>query len=212
MSSSKDDIKIIFKDLSPKEEAMYDAVIEMLEENQHFSRIKVSDITKRAGIGKGTAYEYFTSKEEILIKALLFDAYKSMKEVEEYLKGTENFRDKFYWLMDFIEKNVYKIYTINELLILKGGKLYQFDQLRGTSCEENREIFLHYVNSIADYYVKQGVEEGIFTEIIPGCGRNTLYTQVMGYMIMIMTDYYNQTVSRETARDFAYASLLKSLS
>ena len=43
--------------------AMYRAVRELLEEGVNPEQIKVSDVTGRAGIGKGTAYEYFRSKE-----------------------------------------------------------------------------------------------------------------------------------------------------
>ena len=47
----------------PKVRQMYGAVIEMLEEGMDASGMRVSAITERAGIGKGTAYEYFDSKE-----------------------------------------------------------------------------------------------------------------------------------------------------
>ncbi|MCK5376574.1 MAG: TetR/AcrR family transcriptional regulator, partial [Acidobacteria bacterium] len=33
---------------------------------QGFTSTRVADIAERAGIGKGTVYEYFTSKEELL--------------------------------------------------------------------------------------------------------------------------------------------------
>ena len=49
------------KTLSPKVKALYEAVEELIFENIDVKGIKVSDITERAGIGKGTAYEYFES-------------------------------------------------------------------------------------------------------------------------------------------------------
>ena len=51
------------KTLSPKVKALYEAVEELIFENIEVKGIKVSDITERAGIGKGTAYEYFRSEE-----------------------------------------------------------------------------------------------------------------------------------------------------
>ena len=54
------------KKLSPKVKALYEAVEELIFENIDVKEIKVSDITERAGIGKGTAYEYFRNKEEII--------------------------------------------------------------------------------------------------------------------------------------------------
>ena len=49
-------------ELKPKVRALYEAVLELLNENADISTMKVSDITSRAGIGKGTAYDYFKSK------------------------------------------------------------------------------------------------------------------------------------------------------
>ncbi len=46
-------------ELKPKVRALYEAVLELLNENADISTMKVSDITSRAGIGKGTAYDYF---------------------------------------------------------------------------------------------------------------------------------------------------------
>ncbi len=59
-------------DLLPKVKALYEAVLELIGENVDIRDVKVSDITKRAGIGKGTAYEYFSNKEEIIGSALLY--------------------------------------------------------------------------------------------------------------------------------------------
>ena len=41
---------------------IYQAVPQMLKEGADINTLKVSEITERAGIGKGTAYEYFSSK------------------------------------------------------------------------------------------------------------------------------------------------------
>ena len=42
----------------PKEKAIYQAVIELFEEGADINNLTVAEITARAGIGKGTAYEY----------------------------------------------------------------------------------------------------------------------------------------------------------
>ena len=49
----------------PKVTAMYRAVSTLLREDKDISEMSVSMITGLAGIGKGTAYEYFDSKVEI---------------------------------------------------------------------------------------------------------------------------------------------------
>lgn len=52
--------------------ALYQAVIEFINEGCDINTLKVADITGWAGIGKGTAYEYFSSKEEIISSAILY--------------------------------------------------------------------------------------------------------------------------------------------
>ena len=55
--------------LPEKVRLLYEAVLAMVTNGWDINRMKVSDITAQAGIGKGTAYEYFSSKEEIIANA-----------------------------------------------------------------------------------------------------------------------------------------------
>ena len=57
-----DEQKLIH-DPSQKVLAMYQAVIEFINEGCDINTLKVADITGRAGIGKGTAYEYLQITE-----------------------------------------------------------------------------------------------------------------------------------------------------
>ena len=67
---------------------MYKAVSQLLKGDRELSSIKVQDITQKAGIGKGTAYEYFSSKEEIIANALMFEyANKIALLVESAIKS-----------------------------------------------------------------------------------------------------------------------------
>ena len=49
-------------ELAPKVTATYQAVIDLLMEGVDVGSLTVSEITGRAGIGKGTDYDYFSSK------------------------------------------------------------------------------------------------------------------------------------------------------
>ena len=40
---------------------MFEAVCGLVKEKKDIRALKVQDITEKAGIGKGTAYEYFSS-------------------------------------------------------------------------------------------------------------------------------------------------------
>ena len=95
-------------ELQPKAKALYDAVLELLNENADINTLTVSDITKRAGIGKGTAYEYFKCKEEIIAGAIVYDAEKQGMESWERLEAISGFEDKirycFRWVVECVQE------------------------------------------------------------------------------------------------------------
>ena len=66
--------------------AMYHAVAALMDEGRDIHNLKVSDITQKAGIGKGTAYEYFRSKEELLAKAICYDFAVQFQSLEKELE------------------------------------------------------------------------------------------------------------------------------
>lgn len=80
------------KDETPKAIAIYDSVLYLLSTKSDISGIKVSDIAREASIGKGTVYEYFKSKDEIIVKAIVYGYRKllgSALEVCTEAKGLE---------------------------------------------------------------------------------------------------------------------------
>ena len=70
------------KQYPPKVVAMNEAVISLLAEGRELNSLRVSEITARAGIGKGTAYEYFSSKAEIIATALEYDLAKQIARLK----------------------------------------------------------------------------------------------------------------------------------
>lgn len=77
--------------LPEKVRLLYEAVLAMVTDGWDINRMKVSDITAQAGIGKGTAYEYFSSKEEIIANAVLYDVEMRLAHVLEITKGEGRF-------------------------------------------------------------------------------------------------------------------------
>lgn len=89
------------KEYSPKEIAVFEGLFQLAASGKSFSGIKVQDIATAAGIGKGTVYEYFASKEEILSSAILFALDQLLTWIEDVLskqlplrQTLEQFSDK----------------------------------------------------------------------------------------------------------------------
>lgn len=83
---------------------MYEAVAQLMEEGADLNNIRVSTITERAGIGKGTAYDYFDTKEEIIACAILFQMRGLAEEIKGQLVGIESFTEQVSYLFDAVEK------------------------------------------------------------------------------------------------------------
>ena len=58
--------------LPEKKAAVFRAVLKLLRQGRPLGDLKVSEIAEAAGIGKGTVYEYFPSREELLRDAMQY--------------------------------------------------------------------------------------------------------------------------------------------
>ncbi|KUO63813.1 MAG: TetR family transcriptional regulator [Gracilibacter sp. BRH_c7a] len=60
-----------------------------------FEGTKIDDIAKEAGIGKGTVYEYYHSKQELFDKAVSYNREQYIEQVKATLSQDGTLRDKF---------------------------------------------------------------------------------------------------------------------
>lgn len=100
----------------PKEKAIYQAVIELFEEGADINNLTVAEITGKAGIGKGTAYEYFSGKEEMIAKAFFYNGEVFSKQLYEGMCKEKNLSDKIDFVLLAIEQHVPKANCIFRLL------------------------------------------------------------------------------------------------
>ncbi len=204
---------LLFEGIAEKEMLMYKAVIEMVQENYDINSIKVSDITSRAGIGKGTAYEYFTSKEEIIVKALFYDTYTHLVGVEKIMKEEKTFKEKYYLLMDYLEEKLPETKATGNLIKIFMGNYEVKDDFRveAEKMQQTTACPISHVEEMIDHYMMQGYKEGIFSQEKIVTRRSVFATQVTGYIYCIINHYYAGEMTREEARDFSYAGMVKLL-
>ena len=55
-----------------KELTIMRALLSLISNGASISEIKASDIAREAGLGKGTLYNYFASKEDIFAKTIIY--------------------------------------------------------------------------------------------------------------------------------------------
>ena len=119
-----------------------------------FINATISEIAKEAGVGDATIYEYFDSKEALLL-SIPFEFTKDIiPEINHHMigiKGAFNKLRKFvWWWLNYLEEN--PGYAVITLLELKVSKNY----MQTESYEKARE-FYHIILDI----LKEGQEEGI---------------------------------------------------
>lgn len=104
------------KEYSPKEKAIYEAVIELFEEGADLNNLTVAEITKKAGIGKGTAYEYFSDKEEMIAKALFYNSEIFCKQLYQGMRQEKDFCSRINYLLINMEQQVAKANCIFRII------------------------------------------------------------------------------------------------
>lgn len=75
------------KSLAPKVEALYQAIMALFVEGADLNTLTVAEIARKAGIGKGTVYEYFDNKEEMIADAAYYFAKAACQRTYKRLEG-----------------------------------------------------------------------------------------------------------------------------
>lgn len=199
----------LFADIPEKELLMYRAVIQLIQEDYDINNIKVSDITKRAGIGKGTAYEYFSSKEEIIVKAIIYDTYLLIKEVEEILFHAEtDFAEKYMELLKFLEKRIEVSKCVGVIVRMLSGTFEIGESYRRELMLFQQQCPSDFLDDLIDAYMEQGLKEGCFAEGDVYVRRHAFITQIVGYIFLLLNKYFKGEWSKEQARKAAYRSMI----
>jgi AcrR family transcriptional regulator len=90
------------EDLPEKVLLLYRAVGELLDEGADLSTVKVSAITSRAGIGKGTAYDYFETKDDMIASALVYLVKYTLLEMQEEVDLRANLTEQVTCILEMI--------------------------------------------------------------------------------------------------------------
>lgn len=93
-------------ELAPKVKATYQAVIQLFIEGADLNNLTVAEITAKAGIGKGTAYEYFSNKEEMIAGALFYEMKNSCQSLYEQIRQESNLKEKVDLIFANMEKKL----------------------------------------------------------------------------------------------------------
>lgn len=196
------------KQYPPKVEAMNEAVISLLAEGRDLSSLRVSEITQRAGIGKGTAYEYFSSKAEIIATALEYDLAKQIARLVEIEGQTAGFRDMLEKLMDWMAESFEKKSVFTMAFRQDAGVKELSKELEPDRCVF--ETAMGVIYKMIEQALVIGEQEGVIKEMNHYFGSVAIVSQVMSFSMYLGNPQY-ANVSMEEAKAFAVESIIKML-
>ena len=191
---------------SPKVVAMYEAVNELMEEGRYIYSLKISDITSKAGIGKGTAYEYFATKEELLGKAIFYQLHRGLHHMTEEALKKESFREQIYAVLNDVGEN----YSGRRLL-LKYLCYYLQGMCGNRKCKEG--VFVDIlkfgrIKETLEHMIRQARKEGMAEGMPDYLAANVLMTQFMGFCIYLMSRDWATDVDMEQMKEFIYHNIV----
>ena len=196
------------KKYPPKVEAMNEAVISLLREGRELSSLTVSEITARAGIGKGTAYEYFSSKAEIIASALEYDLAKQIAWLVEIERTADGFVDMLERLMDWVAENFERQSVFTFLFRPDTGMRELSKELGDQKCIFESASMVIY--KMIEQALVIGENEGVIKKVEHYFGVVAIVSQVTSLSMYLGKPEY-AGISLEKAKKFAVDSIVKML-
>lgn len=190
---------------SLKEQKILDAAIEIIGNGaSEVGSLKVADIAKRAGIGKGTIYEYFSSKDEIICEALCYHIRTNLEKEWAGIYSQCSFRAGVYHAMDCIRQEIMTPSVMNmECLHLIDKALLE------KAVAEIKGLLRGRAAEIYGDLLKRGVEEGLFPlPSSPEYAGQALLNVFCGLNFMFRM---GEPVSYDEYMENAYGMLIKTL-
>ena len=199
-----------------KARLMFEAVIGYVHEKIDPGSLTVQDITARAGVGKGTAYEYFSSKEELIALALFFDYGLRILELQELLEQKKNFEEKMLGLLDWLHDNKSYHMTFVKMIQISAGDEGVCQMLQTRIPQDVFDGMHSYLMEEGDALMEEGYEQGYFAETDKVKRRLALAGMVVNLVLTLHGDEKKESsffiMDYKDMRQYAYTTLIKTLS
>lgn len=198
------------KTLSPKVKALYEAVEELIFENIDVKEIKVSDITERAGIGKGTAYEYFRNKEEIISSALLYHIDLICRQMVEKAEELMDFEKTLQFILCSIDAEIRKRDCFIQFVHLLSDNGPIGKALQNKIREKNQEVCMP--RDVIVRMIEMGIRRGEINKELPFSYISMeIASSVLTYIIYILSEEEKDSCSKEQMHRLICSGILKTL-
>lgn len=196
---------------SKKEILVFEGFIKLIDEGVSLSSIKVADIAKSAGIGKGTVYEYFKNKEEVIAKSILYKMHKEFVNMIIKIESVEGFKNK----CDVGFQEILEIMTSRCAyfqMLMTSREIHDVFKCINHGKDEMIE-FRDYVVEILEPIIELGIKEGVINCKLDKIYIRSVFVSVCSGISTISRFQFGQFTQSDLIiqKDIAYTILIKAL-
>lgn len=184
-----------------------EAVRRLIGQGTDLQKLRAGDIAREAGVGKGTLYLYFDSKETIIGETLCYMMELRISALEETAQKPGTFRERADRLLSCYQQQEQSGDSAIRMLLsarslLPGTPLWE-------EGKERLSGFWKRLDDIIRFLTKQGIEEGLFFAL-PDFGyvRQAFFSAVSG---AVQASCPSLGFSPEKARENALEILIRSM-
>lgn len=194
-----------------KKTAIYEAALSLIGEQRDISSIKIADIAQRADIGKGTVYEYFSSKEQVIAEAIIYMVEEGIRSLEGVIDEKCGFKESFVILLKHTEELMNKNMTFHQYMMTNECS---FSLQKAHNChvekqfEEIRKLYVHLLIRIID----KGLGEGVIKKLPTVYDCYVAFSSSLMSILIYKNDFLKlDEVTEEMAMEKAYEVFVKLL-
>lgn len=162
-------------------EKIFQGVLSLAQQGVPLHEVKVQAIATAAGLGKGTLYEYFSSKEEILAATMLWCMERELNALEEQLARDISFENQLENAQSFVVTMLLErgsSYRVIAAALTAPQGTSKLPQQARQPLEQCRERLLGLIQRMID----TGRREG---KIAPGCSDEYCHYVMKAAMISV---------------------------
>lgn len=191
--------------------AIYHAVEDIIAEGVDLATMRVSDIAAKAGIGKGTTYEYFTSKEELVVKAMIYLVDSMTKRILNNMEKKDSFRDKFMLLLEEMEEKVKQRACILKYFHMLGD-MNLCEPMHDLLLDNDEEAKNANPMRIIRYLLEEGKKEGIIGERYSMSYMETImFSKIIAFVVYVDNVFGNKDCDNDVMKQNLYDGLCREL-
>lgn len=201
------------EELPEKVLLLYTAVAGLIEEGADVAELRVQEITERAGIGKGTAYDYFDSKEEIIVYAILFHMENMLQRLQQGIWEEKNFADRIRLSLERLDTQIMGEKCALRFVTMLFDTTQMGMLLRQALEEKKKEREMCEPLMAAEALVRKGIEDGELRGDMPVSYMTySLLAKVVTYMVYLVSRGEKEAHGRKTNPEGKAASGGKAIS